>query len=188
MFIWSLSHSEGRNSPGSSPNPSVETIRYREKSWNQARAHSDTLTHAHLHMWTQKQQKPKPPKIKDSEDLHTHNNSVWSSFTLLTEIKRNTGKTVKGCANKKVQTMIQNIQVHMMSYRCRLRQHILKEKNYIDELFETAKSPLRKKKKKGEKKKVTKRKRNIYDDSWLSIKSNWSIRLMKEMFHKYYGK
>lgn len=76
VFIWSLSHSEERNSPGNYPNPSVETISYREKSWNQAHTHtqththSDTLTHTRLNMWTQKQQRPKSPKIKTVRLAH----------------------------------------------------------------------------------------------------------------------
>lgn len=43
--------------------------------------------------------------------------------------------------------MIQNIQVHMMSHRCRFWQHILSSnKLYIDELFKTGKMyPLKKK-------------------------------------------
>lgn len=69
MFIWSLSHSEERNSPGNCPNPSVETISYREMSWSQEHTytHPDTLPHTHPNMWTQKAAETQTPKNKDSE-------------------------------------------------------------------------------------------------------------------------
>ncbi len=56
VFIWSLSHSEERNSPGNYPNPSVETISYRvlePSAHTRTHTHSqDTLTHTRLNIWT----------------------------------------------------------------------------------------------------------------------------------------
>lgn len=73
--------------------------------------------------------------------------------------------------------MIQNIQVHMMSYRCRLRQHILSaNKNYTDELFKTKCISTQKQKK-------TFMKTRGYQSKLVN-----TIKKKKKKFHKYYGK
>lgn len=117
VFIWSLSHSEERNSPGNCPNPFSGNHQLQRKVL-EPNEHTPRHTNPHTpeHVDT-KAAETQTPKIKTVRLAHPQQQRM-KQFYIADRKQKKYWQDCQRLCQLKVQTMIQNIQVHMMSYWC----------------------------------------------------------------------